>query len=62
MEIEKVLEICAAYESGYTAGRLNFAVDTNVHSRETELYYAWMVGHNMGIQLELMELDDFYTH
>jgi len=55
---ERIVEICQAYESGYMAGRMNMAIDTNEYQHKTDQFYAWMLGHNTGIQLELMELDE----
>ena len=61
-EIDQVVEICQAYEHGFNAGRMNLAADNNDYKRETPKYYAWMLGHNIGIQIELMELDEGYIN
>jgi len=54
-QIEEVVEICQAYENGFAAARLNFSNDYNQHKRDSPSYYAWVLGHNNGIQLTLIE-------
>ena len=61
-EIENVVQICQAYEHGFNAGRMNLSSDNNTHDRESNEFYAWMFGHNIGIQIELMELDEGYIN
>ena len=55
---EKVAEICQAYELGYSAGRMNLSVDHNEYRKKSDNYYAWLMGHNTGIQTEMIELDE----
>jgi hypothetical protein len=62
MQVEEILEICSAYESGVNAGRMNFSADLNSHEEETTLYYAWAIGHNTGIQTEFIEMDEIYIN
>lgn len=62
MEVENIVELCQAYENGFSAGRMNLSSDNNGYHRETDNYYAWMLGHNIGIQIELMELEDTYVN
>ena len=57
-EIENVVQICQAYENGFNAGRMNLSADNNAHMRESDEFYAWHFGHNIGIQLELMEYEE----
>ena len=61
-EIENVVEICQAYENGFTAGRMNLASTNNTFKRESEQYYACVLGHNVGIQTEFVELDEGYIN
>jgi hypothetical protein len=58
MQVENILEICQAYESGINAGRLKFSADNNEYEKETDLFYAWALGHNMGIRTELIDLSE----
>lgn len=55
---EKVVEICQAYEQGYSAGRMNLATDANTYEDKTDNYYAWLLGHNTGLQLEMIEVEE----
>jgi hypothetical protein len=57
-EIENVVEICQAYKVGFDAGRMNLSTVYNDYKKETEQYYAWILGHNVGVQAELMDLDE----
>lgn len=57
-DVEKVLEICVAYEEGYAAGRMNLAVDHNGYRNKSDPYYAWLMGHNNGLSSELQELEE----
>lgn len=61
-EIEEVVAICQEYELGMNAGRLNLSMDNNKNQLATPKYYAWMLGHNIGIQNELIELDEGYIN
>ena len=61
-QIEEVIEICQSYEHGFSAGRMNLAADYNKHEYQSKLYYAWMCGHNTGIQLELIEYEEGYIN
>ena len=61
-EIENVVEICQAYKRGFDAGRINLATIHNEFKHETEQYYAWILGHNVGVQTELIELDEGYIN
>lgn len=56
--VEEVIEIVEAYEYGYQAGRMNFSSDTNNYTRESACFYAWLLGHNNGLQSELFELNE----
>ena len=62
MEVENIVEICQAYEDGFSAGRMNLSADNNIHKLESDNYYAWLLGHNIGIQIELIELDEVYIN
>ena len=58
MQVETIIELCEAYESGFNAARMNLSSDNNDYIKKTDNYYAWMLGHNVGIQAELFELDE----
>jgi hypothetical protein len=57
-DVEEVLEIVEAYEIGYRAGRMNFSYDTNIYQDKSPCFYAWLLGHNSGLEAELFELDE----
>jgi hypothetical protein len=57
-EIENVVEICQAYKVGFDAGRLHLSTIYNEYEKETENYYAWILGHNVAIQSELTDYDE----
>ena len=61
-EVEQVVEICQEYEHGMSAGRLKLSMDANKNIKETPKYYAWLLGHNIGLQNELIELDEGYIN
>lgn len=54
--IDKVAEICAAYEMGYNASRMGLAVIYNEFTDKSDAYYAWMIGHTVGLSTELDEV------
>ena len=61
-EIQQVIQICEAYEDGQMAGKMNLSADNNIHLKESKEFYAWVVGHNMGIQLEFIEYEEGYIN
>ncbi len=56
--VERVLDICVAYEEGYQHGRLLLSADHNEYPDKSECFYAWYLGHNNGLQTELVETED----
>ena len=56
--IDKIAEICAAYEMGYNASRMGLATIYNEFSDKSEAYYAWLIGHNVGLQTELINIEE----
>lgn len=62
LDKEQVIQICEAYEDGQMAGRMNLSADNNIHTRESKEFYAWIVGHNMGIQMEFIEYEEGYIN
>ena len=55
--VEEVLEIVEAYELGYQAGRMNLSPDRNHYTNKSNKFYAWLLGHNNGIQNVIVELE-----
>lgn len=60
-EIENVVSICQAYNDGYNAGRMNMSID-NYYTHSSGEYYAFMFGHNVGMQAEFLEYEEGYLH
>ena len=56
-EMDEIVQICSCYESGFNAGRMKLSSDNNPHMNE-KLYMSWMLGHNIGVQLDFMEYDE----
>ena len=53
---EEVIEICEAYELGLVAGKMNLSTEYNNFKDKSSPYYAWLLGHNSGLQQEMFEL------
>lgn len=56
--VERVLDICVAYEEGYQHGRMLLSSDHNGYPDKSEPYYAWMLGHTNGLQVEFVETNE----
>ena len=61
-EKQEVITIVEAYEDGQMAGRMNLSADNNIHTRESKEFYAWIVGHNMGIAGTFIEYEEGYIN
>ena len=57
VNIDKVAELCAAYEMGHNASQLGLATSYNEFAEDSENYYAWMLGHYVGGSKDLLNTE-----
>ena len=57
-DIDKIAEICAAFEMGKHASFLGLSTIYNEFSDKSDAYYAWMIGHNVGLNTELLNVEE----
>jgi hypothetical protein len=48
VNIDKVAEVCAAYEMGHASGQLGLSTSYNEFVDGSEHFYAWLLGYNVG--------------
>ena len=58
VNIDRVAEICAAYEMGHNASQMGLSTSYNEFEVSSEAFYAWLLGHNVGGSKELLELEE----
>ena len=61
-EVEEIITICQSYEDGFSAGRMNISADNNPFFTKDKRYISWMLGHNIGIQVELLQMEEGYIN
>ena len=57
VNIDKVAELCAAYEMGHSASLMGLATSYNEFAEDSEAFYAWMLGHNVGGRKDLIKTE-----
>ena len=58
VNIDKIAALCAAYEMGYNASIMGLSTSYNAYDEDSEHFYAWMLGHNVGGNKQLHSLSD----
>lgn len=58
VNIDRVAEICAAYEMGHSASQMGLSTSFNEFADGSEFFYAWLLGHNVGGSKDLVKLED----
>lgn len=56
------MQICNCYALGYHAGLNNFSDAANIFKKDTDEYYAWLIGYNVGLQTEFYNHEDGVIH
>ena len=54
-EIQRVSEICAAYELGFMAGTVLMGTEGNEFPVNSDNYFAWIIGHTTGVHSQESE-------
>ena len=57
VNIDKVAALCAAYEMGHNASQMGLSTSFNEFEVESEAFYAWLLGHNVGGHKDLKNLE-----
>jgi hypothetical protein len=58
--IDKIAEICSAFEMGKYASSLGLSTIYNEFADESDAYYAWMIGHTVGLQREFEDVEETF--
>ena len=57
-DIDDVLDICIAYEQGYSAGQSMIPAEYNIYTDKSKTYYAWLFGHNNSLTKEIIDIEE----